>query len=90
MKSKKLPRLGDFLRDSREEAGLTQKQVAQKLGYGTAQFISEWERGIRSPPGNALKTLVQLYDLSLHRFYDVIIEEQTRALEKDLKKDLFG
>jgi transcriptional regulator with XRE-family HTH domain len=90
MKSKKLPRLADFLSDAREKAGLTQKQVADHFQYKTAQFISEWERGVRSPPGSVLREIVDLYGISLHRFYDVIMDEQIRALEKELKKDLFG
>jgi len=90
MKSKKLPRLSDFLRESREAANLTQREVALRLHYKTAQFVSEWERGVRSPPGSVLRTLVDLYGISLHRFYDIIMEEQIRTLEKELKKDLFG
>ncbi len=37
------PRLGKFLKKSRLTAGLTQQQVAEKLGLKTAQFISNWE-----------------------------------------------
>jgi transcriptional regulator with XRE-family HTH domain len=89
-KNKELPRLGDFLRNARETAGLTQKQVATHLKYGSAQFVSEWERGVRSPPGAVLRKLVELYKIPLNLFYDVIMEEQIKAIELSLKKDLFG
>jgi len=90
MKSKKHPRLADFLKSSRESSGLTQKNVADKFGYSTSQFISEWERGIRSPPAQVLRRLVDLYEIDPEQLYEIMLEEQTRALEKQLKKDLFG
>lgn len=42
--------LGQFLQDARLEAGLTQKNLADYLGYSSAQFISNFERGISLPP----------------------------------------
>lgn len=34
----------------RRSAGLTQKQLAERLGIGT-HAVSSWEQGIRSPSG---------------------------------------
>lgn len=90
IKTAKLPRLGDFLRAAREKSGLTQREIAAQLGYSTPQFISEWERGTRSPPGSVLAKLVKIYGMSLRRFYDVILAEQIRSFEADLKRDLPG
>jgi ribosome-binding protein aMBF1 (putative translation factor) len=42
--------VGKFIQRARENAGLTQKQIADGLGYTTAQFVSNWERGIAMPP----------------------------------------
>lgn len=50
--------IGKFLREARERAGLSQRHIAVRLGYASAQFVSNWERGIASPP---LKSLGKLY-----------------------------
>ena len=78
--------LGHFLRKQREEAGLTQFEVAKKLGYTTPQFISNFERGICSPPLKVLKNLVKLYKMPAQDVIDLILKEQESAL----KSALFG
>ncbi len=45
--------VGRFLRSARVSAGLTQLDVTNALGYTTAQFCSNWERGISIPPENS-------------------------------------
>jgi transcriptional regulator with XRE-family HTH domain len=52
---------GHFLAGSRESNGLTQRQVSLKLGYSSAQFISNFERGIATPPIKKAKVLCELY-----------------------------
>lgn len=83
-------RLGQYLRDARMKAGLTQKDVAAALGYQSVQFVSDWERGVRTPPGQALRKLAEMYRVSLDEFYDVLLAERIALIEKDLKKDLYG
>jgi transcriptional regulator with XRE-family HTH domain len=80
--------LGAFLHESRIRAGFSQKEVADKFGYKSAQVVSDWERGVRSPPAIVLKKLVKLYDVPVEKFFDVILEEQTRLLERKLRKKL--
>ncbi|RLA87999.1 MAG: hypothetical protein DRG20_06730 [Deltaproteobacteria bacterium] len=41
--------LGEFLRKRRQELGLTQKQVAEALGYSFPNFISMIENGYKVP-----------------------------------------
>ena len=89
-KNQKSKRLGPYLRESRIRAGLSQKDVSKALGYQTGQFISEWERGVRSPPGATLRKLVDLYEISVAEFYEVLRTEQILRIEEDLKKALFG
>ena len=89
--SKKAPRrVGPFLQQARVDAGFTQADVAKVLGYTSAQFVSDWERGVRSPPARALRRLVKLYKISVHDLYEVLHEERVALIEKELKKDLFG
>lgn len=41
---------GRYLKECRESKGLTQQAVANRLGYTSPQFISNWERAISRPP----------------------------------------
>jgi transcriptional regulator with XRE-family HTH domain len=41
--------LASFLKERRIAAGLSQIDVSRKLGYTSAQFVSNWERGIAKP-----------------------------------------
>ena len=38
--------LGDYLQSKRMKVGLSQGDVATKLGYSSPQFISNFERGL--------------------------------------------
>jgi len=53
-------KLGKFLKAQRKAAGVTQRQIAEALGYSSAQFISNWERGISQPPLESLEQLAKL------------------------------
>lgn len=53
--------LGAFLQEARNARKLTQRVVSLKLGYSTAQFISNFECGISRPPLKKLQALVKLY-----------------------------
>ena len=55
--------LGNYLQRQRRAAGFTQREVSNALGYSSAQFISNFERGIAAPPAKKLKTLINLYGL---------------------------
>jgi transcriptional regulator with XRE-family HTH domain len=76
--------LGEFLQSKRVKSGLSQGDVATKLGYSSPQFISNFERGLCAPPLNKLKMLVQLYDLSGEEVLKLMMKEQERHLRKAL------
>ncbi|MGE3975303.1 MAG: helix-turn-helix domain-containing protein [Bdellovibrionales bacterium] len=54
-------KLGRYLKQSRQKAGLSQKIVSERLGLQTAQYISNIERGLCAVPIDTLKKLIQLY-----------------------------
>lgn len=57
-------KLGVELQKARVEIGLTQIEVAKKLGYDSAQFISNFERGVCLPPKKTVKTLAKMYKMN--------------------------
>ncbi len=55
--------LGIALKDARIKKGLTQGEVARLLGYSSAQFVSNAERGLCRLPFEAISRLVRLYEM---------------------------
>lgn len=51
------------MRKAREEAGLSQKEVAISLGV-SAPTVSDWESGKKNPNSTNLRELVKLYNAS--------------------------
>lgn len=81
-------RLGSFLHKARLKAGLSQKDVSDLFGYKSPQVVSDWERGLRSPPAAMLKKLVDLYHVPMETFFELILEERTAILERKLRRSL--
>lgn len=56
---------GRFLKSLRKERGMTQEQLAERLGV-TAKTISRWETGVYLPPAEMLLALSELYGLTVN------------------------
>lgn len=52
---------GNFLREKRKEKGLTQDQLARKIGLDSGSWISAWETGVASIRGDNLTKLVEFF-----------------------------
>lgn len=72
------------MKDHREKSGLSQLEVADTLGYSSAQFVSNWERGLCEPPLKSLKKLCRILDINEKEILRVILKEQKAYLEKVL------
>lgn len=51
---------GAEIRAARHRLGLTQEQLAERMGLFGKQTISQWERGVRTPQGPSLRLLEAL------------------------------
>ncbi len=78
--------VGKFLRERRIKAGLTQMDVASRLEYSTAQFISNWERGISMPPLDTLPKLSGLLKIPPKDLIGVIISYQEQMVRLSRKQ----
>jgi transcriptional regulator with XRE-family HTH domain len=78
-------KLAEFLKSSRTSANLSQKDVSTKLGYGSSQFISNWERGVSQPPIKVLKVLSNLYKVEADKIFDVLLEDTVEIVKADLR-----
>ena len=63
-KTSKHKNIGRYFREKRIKAGLSQEDVAYALNYSSIQIVSNWERGLCSPPAKILKKLTQLFKVN--------------------------
>ena len=57
--------LGENIRKLRQARGLTQQQLADKMGASNYTTISKWESGANSPRGGDLVELSKLFNVSV-------------------------
>ncbi len=74
--------LGDYLKKRRLTLGITQKHIAQIMGYSTPQFISNWERGISSPPVDKLESVSNVYGIPNKKFKAFLRKEVNNTLDR--------
>ncbi|MCR4487352.1 MULTISPECIES: helix-turn-helix transcriptional regulator [Streptococcus] len=55
--------LKDNIKKARLDAGLTQKEVAEKLGVAQAQY-ARWENGGRNPKDETVEKLAEIFNTS--------------------------
>lgn len=72
--------LGNYLKDKRVDAGLNQNEVAKSLGYKTAQFVSNWERGLCSPPTDKFYEIIKLYKIDKNEFVSFLLDLEESGL----------
>ena len=56
--------LGKRLKELREESGLTQKQVSEKLGVNSVTYL-HYEKAQREPPLALLADMAAFFDVSV-------------------------
>lgn len=75
--------LGNSLYKSRKKKGLSQEEVAEKLGV-SRQTISKWETEETVPDIYQSKRLAKIYGLSLDELIDVDLDQ--KEIEEVIKK----
>lgn len=75
--------LGSYLKAKRLEAGVTQAQISDELGYSSSQFISNFECGISTPPAKKLGVIVRLIKADKMKAIRLMFQgEEKRMLEQ--------
>ena len=86
--------LGKKIRQLRFKAGLTQEQLADKLGVA-AQSVSKWENAVAMPDITALPLLAEVFGVSIDDLFDLTAEQRLNRVEnrmdaeEDLPQDVF-
>ena len=89
-------KIGIFLKDLRNEKGMTQEQLGEKLGVSN-KTISRWETGKYMPPIDCLNMLSDIYNISINEIlggerasgdeFTKIAEENITVTLKGLEKN---
>lgn len=75
--------LGNHLSDARKKKGMSQEEVAEKLGI-SRQTVSKWETDETLPDIRQSKRLAVLYGLSLDELveFDIDVREIQEVIDK--------
>jgi transcriptional regulator with XRE-family HTH domain len=71
---------GQKLRQLRIEKGLTQQELAERLGYVTNSYISDVESGHFIPSREKLKKIAKALDVPFKVLEDMLLESRLEAL----------
>lgn len=86
--------LGKKIRQLRFKAGLTQEQLADKLGIGP-QSVSKWENAVAMPDITALPLLAEVFGVTIDDLFDLSTEQRLNRIEnrmdaeEELPQDVF-
>lgn len=84
----KYKKLGIFLRQLRNNAGLSQGDISKAMGWKSPQLVSNNERGVSHPPFGSVKALAKLYSVDYvwlkGYFIDYLIEAYAADLEEKI------
>ncbi len=80
--------LGTLIKQCRIKSDLTQLELAEKLGYKTAQFISLMELDKSKIPPKTIGKLVTIINLPKDRVVKIILNSYKENLESDIIKGL--
>ena len=81
-----LVKIGKYIAAKRKEKGMTQKQLAEKLGMSD-KSVSKWERGICLPDVSVYTDLCQNLGISINEFLageDIAQENIAKNFEENI------
>ena len=86
--------IGKKIKQLRFKAGITQEQLAEKLGIG-AQSVSKWENSLTMPDITALPLIAEIFGVSIDDLFDLTTEQRFNRIEnrldaeEELPQDIF-
>lgn len=79
--------LGSFIKEKRLKKSLSQAELAEKLGYASPQFVSDWERGVSSPPIKKLPEISKVLSVNINTLFDLLVDLATMQLKENLNEE---
>jgi transcriptional regulator with XRE-family HTH domain len=82
--------LGELIRRARRLMGLSQAELATKLGLTSGQSVSDWERGYGSRiPIRTLKTLIEVLSLDQKMVFEMYLHQEKEKLAKKIEAEFY-
>jgi transcriptional regulator with XRE-family HTH domain len=78
--------IGMVIRRAREKRQMSQKELSERLGLTSSQFISNIERGLAAPPIHFFPVLHKLLGLSEEEFVEALVTRYRRRCLDELKR----
>lgn len=78
-------KLNEFLKNKRIKEGITQRELSTDLGYSTCQFVSNWERGLCSPPLEKAKEICVLLNINVNLYKKKLLKDYTDKINSIIK-----
>jgi len=75
---------GEFVKEARLAAGLSQTKLAKRLGWSSPQFVSNIERGLSSLPNSSVNDFVRATKCSKKAF----IRVKSKSLVEQFLKEV--
>jgi transcriptional regulator with XRE-family HTH domain len=79
--------IGALLKEKRLEKGFSQKEVSDRLGYGSAQYVSDWERGYSAIPTGKLAELAKMLNIEQDRLFEMLLEFSIERLTENMRAE---
>jgi len=79
--------LGNFLKERRISNGLTQKDMANRLGLKSSQFVSNIERGIAAIPLRHVESYSKVLNVSANELLVKVKEEKVRIMSSKYRSN---
>ena len=76
---------GGRIKELRERHGLTQKELAEKLGV-SAQAVSKWENNVNQPDVSTIRKLCAIFGISVDEFLQESIPQNMATPNITLRK----
>ena len=78
-------RFGQYFKERRRAAGMSQHDVAQAMELTTSQFVSAIERGTKQMPITWSRKIAELFKIELESLESALRGEHMRIFERDWK-----
>ena len=72
--------IGSKIKQLRYKCGLTQEQLAARLGI-SAQSVSKWENAVAMPDITLLPMLAEVFGVSIDELFDLTVEQKLKRIE---------
>ena len=81
--------LGNYLKEQRVEAEMTQSELSQKLKVHV-QFVSNWERGLCAPPSHCFEKALDVLKCDRNKVVEYMLQDSKKLIESKVFKKKKG